>query len=34
MADKRTETELKDAAWYYPETKEKYKNIKGSVAFC
>ena len=29
-----TETELKDAAWYYPETKEKANNIKGYVAFC
>ncbi len=23
----------KDAAWYYPETKEKAKNIEGYVAF-
>lgn len=23
----------KDAAWYYPETKELAKNIKGYVAF-
>lgn len=23
----------KDAAWYYPETKEAAKNIKGYVAF-
>jgi uncharacterized protein (DUF427 family) len=22
-----------DAAWYYPETKEKANNIKGYVAF-
>jgi uncharacterized protein (DUF427 family) len=26
--------ELKDAAWYYPEPKEKAKNIKDHVAFC
>ncbi|MEM9273705.1 MAG: DUF427 domain-containing protein [Cyanobacteria bacterium P01_F01_bin.143] len=25
--------ENKDAAWYYPETKEKAKNIEGYVAF-
>lgn len=25
--------EVKDAAWYYPETKERAKNIKGYVAF-
>ena len=25
--------ENKDAAWYYPETKEKANNIKGYVAF-
>ena len=25
--------ENKDAAWYYPEAKEKAKNIKGYVAF-
>ncbi|KAF2817256.1 DUF427-domain-containing protein [Mytilinidion resinicola] len=25
--------ELKDAAWYYPEVKEKAKNIEGYVAF-
>ena len=31
--DSMTETELKDAAWYYPETKEKANNIKGYVAF-
>jgi uncharacterized protein (DUF427 family) len=24
----------KDAAWYYPEPKEKAKNIKDYVAFC
>jgi uncharacterized protein (DUF427 family) len=24
----------KDAAWYYPEPKDKAKNIKGYVAFC
>ena len=23
----------KDAAWYYPQTKEKAKNIEGYVAF-
>ena len=23
----------KDAAWYYPETKEKANNIKGYIAF-
>ena len=23
----------KDAAWYYPETKEKANNIKGMIAF-
>jgi len=28
------ETELKDAAWYYPEPKEKANNIKDYVAFC
>ncbi|TVY32236.1 hypothetical protein LSUB1_G007266 [Lachnellula subtilissima] len=27
-------TELKNAAWYYPEPKEKAKNIKDYVAFC
>jgi uncharacterized protein (DUF427 family) len=26
--------ELKDAAWYYPEPKEKAKHIKDHVAFC
>ncbi len=31
---KADKTELKDAAWYYPETKEKANNIKGYVAFC
>ncbi|OCK85674.1 DUF427-domain-containing protein [Lepidopterella palustris CBS 459.81] len=25
--------ELKDAAWYYPEPKDKAKNIEGFVAF-
>lgn len=30
----RAETELKDAAWYYPEPKEKAKKIKDYVAFC
>ncbi len=25
--------ENKDAAWYYPKTKEKAKNIEGYVAF-
>lgn len=25
---------LKDAAWYYPEVKEKAQNIKDHVAFC
>lgn len=25
--------ENKDAAWYYPETKEAANNIKGYVAF-
>ncbi len=25
--------ENKDAAWYYPETKEKANNIKGYIAF-
>lgn len=29
-----TETELKDAAWYYPETFEKANHIKNYVAFC
>lgn len=28
------ETELKDAAWYYPETLEKANHIKNYVAFC
>jgi len=27
-------TELKNAAWYYPEPLEKAKNIKDYVAFC
>lgn len=26
--------ELSGAAWYYPEVKEKAKNIEGHVAFC
>lgn len=30
----RIETELSNAAWYYPETKEKANNIKNYVAFC
>jgi uncharacterized protein (DUF427 family) len=25
--------ENRDAAWYYPETKEKAKNIEGYIAF-
>jgi len=25
---------VKDAAWYYPEPKDKAKNIKDYVAFC
>ncbi|KIW10774.1 hypothetical protein PV08_10073 [Exophiala spinifera] len=25
---------LKDAAWYYPDPKDKAKNIKDHVAFC
>lgn len=25
---------MKDAAWYYPEPKEKAQNIKDHVAFC
>ena len=29
-----SETELKNAAWYYPEPYEKAKNIKDYVAFC
>jgi len=33
-ADETIETELKNAAWYYPEPKEKAKNIKDYVAFC
>jgi uncharacterized protein (DUF427 family) len=28
------ETELKNAAWYYPDPKEKAMNIKDYVAFC
>jgi len=27
-------TELKDAAWYYPQPLEKAKHIKDHVAFC
>ena len=27
-------TELKDAAWYYPQPKEKAQHIKDHVAFC
>ncbi|RDW64078.1 hypothetical protein BP5796_10580 [Coleophoma crateriformis] len=27
-------TELKNAAWYYPQAKEKAKNIENYVAFC
>lgn len=26
--------DLKDAAWYYPDTKETAEKIKGYVAFC
>jgi hypothetical protein len=33
-ADEMPETELKNAAWYYPEPKEKAKKIKDYVAFC
>jgi hypothetical protein len=33
-ADEVTETEFKNAAWYYPQPKEKAKNIKDHVAFC
>ncbi len=29
-----TETELKNAAWYYPTPGDKAKNIKDHVAFC
>lgn len=29
-----TETEFKNAAWYYPQPMEKAKNIKDHVAFC
>jgi uncharacterized protein (DUF427 family) len=32
--DQRAETELKNAAWYYPNPKEKALNIKDYVAFC
>jgi poly(3-hydroxyalkanoate) synthetase len=28
------ETELKNAAWYYPNAKEKAKNIENYIAFC
>jgi uncharacterized protein (DUF427 family) len=28
------ETELKNAAWYYPNPKDQAKNIKDYVAFC
>jgi uncharacterized protein (DUF427 family) len=27
-------TEIKDAAWYYPQPYDKAKNIKDYVAFC
>ncbi|KAL2065683.1 hypothetical protein VTL71DRAFT_3353 [Oculimacula yallundae] len=30
---KLDKTELKNAAWYYPEPKEKAENIKNYVAF-
>lgn len=33
-ADLATETELKNAAWYYPTPFDKAKNIKDYVAFC
>jgi uncharacterized protein (DUF427 family) len=33
-ADEMAETEFKNAAWYYPDPKEKAKNIKDHVAFC
>lgn len=33
-ADEMPETELKNAAWYYPEPMEKAKKIKDYVAFC
>jgi len=29
-----SETELKNSAWYYPDPKDKAKNIKDYVAFC
>jgi uncharacterized protein (DUF427 family) len=32
--DEMPETELKNAAWYYPEPKDGAKNIKDYVAFC
>jgi hypothetical protein len=32
--DEMTETEFKNAAWYYPQPMEKAKNIKDHVAFC
>lgn len=30
----QAETEMKNAAWYYPTPKEKAANIKDYVAFC
>ncbi len=33
-ANEMTETEFKNAAWYYPQPKDKAKNIKDHVAFC
>jgi hypothetical protein len=33
-ANEMTETEFKNAAWYYPAPKDKAKNIKDYVAFC
>lgn len=30
----KVETELENAAWYYPEPLEKAKYIKDYVAFC
>ena len=32
--DHSTETEFKNAAWYYTTPSEKAKNIKDYVAFC
>lgn len=32
--DAATETEFKNAAWYYPTPSDKAKNIKDHVAFC